>query len=112
MQPDPMVANLRKGVVEHCVLAVLRDDEVYGVDLANDQITWVEPREGKAGSIPLVASSDTPNYFPQKVTGPSPYYGEDVIWKAQANPHNPMMDQPLPLVATLRTILAHWDSAQ
>lgn len=24
--------------------------------------------------------------------------------------HHPMMDQPLPLVATLRTVLAHWDS--
>ena len=66
--------------------------KIYGVDLANDQLTWVDPREGRAGAIPLVAAHDTPNYFPQKVTGPSAYYGEQVIWKAQANPHNPMMD--------------------
>lgn len=35
MQPDPVLTNLRKGVLEHCVLALLRDDEVYGVDLAH-----------------------------------------------------------------------------
>lgn len=34
-----------------------------------------------------------------------------VVELAEAG-HHPMMDQPLPLVATLRTILAHWDSAQ
>jgi hypothetical protein len=67
--------------------------KIYGVDLANDQLTWVDPKEGRAGAVPLVAAHDTPNYFPQKVTGPSAYYGEEVIWKAQANPHNPMMDQ-------------------
>ncbi len=67
--------------------------KIYGVDLANDQVTWVDPKEGRTGQIPLAARPDTPNYFPQKVTGPSPYYDEEVIWKAQANPHNPMMDQ-------------------
>ena len=66
--------------------------KVYGVDLANDLLTWVDPNEGRAGAVNLVAQPDTPNYFPQKVTGPSAYYDNEVIWKAQANPHNPMMD--------------------
>lgn len=66
--------------------------KIYGVDLANDQLTWVDPKEHSAGAVPLVADPATPNYFPQKVTGTSPYYGDEVIWKAQANPHNPMMD--------------------
>lgn len=34
MEADRLLTNLRKGVVEPSVLAVLRDGEVYGVDLA------------------------------------------------------------------------------
>lgn len=34
MEADRSLTNLRKGVVEPCVLAVMRDGEVYGVDLA------------------------------------------------------------------------------
>lgn len=34
MEADRLLANLRKGVVESCVLAVMRQGEVYGVDLA------------------------------------------------------------------------------
>ena len=34
MEADRLLANLRKGVVESCVLAVMREGEVYGVDLA------------------------------------------------------------------------------
>ena len=66
--------------------------KIYGVDLANDRVTWIDPKEGQAGAINLPVQPDTPSYFPQKITGPSAYYGNDVIWKAQANPHNPMMD--------------------
>ena len=34
MEQDRLLTNLRKGVVEPCVLAIMRKDEVYGVDLA------------------------------------------------------------------------------
>lgn len=34
MQPDRLLTNLRKGVVESCVLAMMQAEEVYGVDLA------------------------------------------------------------------------------
>lgn len=38
MEPDRLLANLRKGVVEPCVLAVLRSREMYGVDLARELV--------------------------------------------------------------------------
>jgi hypothetical protein len=66
--------------------------KIYGVDLANDQLTWVDPNELRAGSVSLPTQPDTPSYFPQNIAGPSVYYDSEVIWKAQANPHNPMMD--------------------
>lgn len=34
MQADRTLTNLRKGIVESCVLAAMRNTEVYGVDLA------------------------------------------------------------------------------
>ena len=34
MEADRLLTNLRKGVVEPCVLAVMQEGEVYGVDLA------------------------------------------------------------------------------
>jgi PadR family transcriptional regulator PadR len=34
MEAERLLTNLRKGVVEPCVLAVMREGEVYGVDLA------------------------------------------------------------------------------
>lgn len=34
MQADRTLTNLRKGIVESCVLAALRGTELYGVDLA------------------------------------------------------------------------------
>lgn len=38
MEADRLLANLRKGVVEPCVLAVLRSREMYGVDLARELV--------------------------------------------------------------------------
>jgi PadR family transcriptional regulator PadR len=38
MEPDRLLTNLRKGVVEPIVLAVMREDEVYGVDLARQLV--------------------------------------------------------------------------
>lgn len=34
MEAERLLTNLRKGVVEPCVLAVMQEGEVYGVDLA------------------------------------------------------------------------------
>ena len=32
---DTVSTNLRKGVLEHCVLAMIGDGEMYGLDIAN-----------------------------------------------------------------------------
>ena len=38
MEPYRLLTNLRKGVVEACVLASMRATEVYGVDLARNLV--------------------------------------------------------------------------
>jgi hypothetical protein len=67
---------------------------VYGVDFTTDQILYVDPLEHTSGSIPIpTIGGGAPSYIPQKVTTPSAYFGEEVIWNNPVNPHNPMMDQ-------------------
>jgi hypothetical protein len=66
---------------------------VYGVDFTMNSLIWADPVEGNAGEIKLpVLDPATPSYFPLSVETPSAYFGSDVIWKNQSNPHNPMMD--------------------
>ncbi|MBI4476229.1 MAG: carboxypeptidase regulatory-like domain-containing protein [Acidobacteria bacterium] len=40
-----------------------------------------------------VRDPDTPFTTPQKVTQPSPYWGEEIIWSSRPSLHNPMLDQ-------------------
>ena len=54
MEPDRLLANLRKGVVEPCVLAVLREHEVYGVDLAH-RLVGAGLLAGEGSLYPLLA---------------------------------------------------------
>jgi hypothetical protein len=69
------------------------DGRVYGVDIANDKMLWLDVREHKAGELPVpILAPGAPSFFPQKTVMPSPYWGEEVIWSNPANPHNPMMD--------------------
>ena len=69
------------------------DGRIYGVDIANDKMLWVDVREHKAGEMPVpILSKGAPSFFPQKTVESSPYWGDDVIWSNPANPHNPMMD--------------------
>jgi hypothetical protein len=66
---------------------------VYGVDFTMDSLLWVDPLEGRVGEIKLpILDPATPSYIPQAAEIPSAYFGTDVIWKNQSNPHNPMMD--------------------
>ncbi|MBI4265325.1 MAG: carboxypeptidase regulatory-like domain-containing protein [Acidobacteria bacterium] len=49
-------------------------------------------RHTVAGLIAPVRDPNTPFTTPQKVTQPSPYWGEDIIWSSRPSLHNPMMD--------------------
>jgi hypothetical protein len=66
---------------------------VYGVDIANDTMLWLDPRAHTTGELPLpVLVGGAAPFFPQKTLLPSPYYGDEIVWTNPANPHNPMMD--------------------
>ena len=72
------------------------DGLVYGVSITQDTlvITDTENHQSLELQIPLRESADmVPSMFPTAPGfEPSPYWGEEIIFDAPANPHNPMMD--------------------
>ena len=69
---------------------------VYGVSISNDTLLITDP-EGHQSvelDIPLRAPRESvPSMFPtQPGFEPSPYWGDEIVFDAPANPHNPMMD--------------------
>ena len=72
------------------------DGLVYGVSITQDTlvITDTENHQSLELEIPLRESADmVPSMFPTAAGfEPSPYWGEEIIFDAPANPHNPMMD--------------------
>ena len=72
------------------------DGLVYGVSITQDTlvITDVARHQSKVLDIPLRAPVDeVPSFFPTEPGfQPSPYWGEEIIFDAPGNPHNPMMD--------------------
>ena len=67
---------------------------VYGVSISNDAllITDTQVHRSVELSIPL-REAGVPSYFPTEPGfEPSPYWGDQIIFDAPANPHNPMMD--------------------
>ena len=91
--------NGPKGTVHDSVSTDKRDPTVnakgriYGVDLLNGLLPWVDPFENRTGAIEwTVRDPDTPSFANTTVQIPSPYWGEEVIWDSPANMHNPMMD--------------------
>ena len=67
---------------------------VYGLDFGNDYLTVLDPVEGRATEIkiPVRDTSKEWSYYPMSVDVPSPTWGDEVLWTAPANAHNPMMD--------------------
>ena len=67
---------------------------VYGVSISNDAllITDTQAHRSVELSIPL-REAGVPSYFPTEPGfEPSPYWGDEIVFDAPANPHNPMMD--------------------
>ena len=69
---------------------------LYGVSITQDKllVTDTAKLQSLELEIPLRESKDTvPSMFPTAPGfPPSPYWGEEIIFNAPANPHNPMMD--------------------
>ena len=67
---------------------------VYGVSISNDAllITDTQAHRSVELAIPL-REAGVPSYFPTEPGfEPSPYWGDEIVFDAPANPHNPMMD--------------------
>ena len=69
---------------------------VYGVSITRDKLVITDTVEHQSTEleIPLREGRDmVPSMFPtQPGFEPSPYWGDEIIFNAPANPHNPMMD--------------------
>jgi hypothetical protein len=67
---------------------------IYGVDFARDYLTVLDPVESRATAIkiPVRENPNRRSNMPLKIIEPSPFWGEEIIWNAPGNPHNPMMD--------------------
>ena len=67
--------------------------KIFGIDLLNGVLGWVDPLENRTGDIKIpVSDPETPPFAAQRVTVPSAYVGDKLIWNSSANGHNPMMD--------------------
>ena len=67
---------------------------VYGVtELSGDYITALDPvhYSDRKITIPLHAPN-LPNAWVNEVPNPSPYWGDELIWKGKIGPHNPWFD--------------------
>src|SRR5262249_47197335 len=70
----------------------------YGLVYANDRlnepnIVTIDPvRTIASKSLSVPFRDDTPFQAAQQVAGPSPAWGEEIIWKDRSNMHNQMFD--------------------
>ena len=54
-QHDTRIAQLRRGVLEFCVMALLEHEERYGFDLVRELATWEWMKTGEGTLYPLLA---------------------------------------------------------
>src|SRR5947208_5119172 len=68
---------------------------IYGAaELSVDYLPVLNPVSASAGQVKVpVRDPKTPSSADDKVTAPSPYWGDEPIWHSQANVHNPMFDE-------------------
>ncbi len=52
--PDRQIAELRRGVLEYCVMALLQGEERYGFDLVRELATWEGMKTGEGTLYPLL----------------------------------------------------------
>ena len=68
---------------------------VYGAVQSDDLLVWVDPVEHTAGAIE-VSTRDAfsgGRFGAETNVAPSPFWGDDVLWTAVAQPRNPMGDR-------------------
>jgi hypothetical protein len=67
---------------------------VYGTqELSGDWVTMLDPVKNEARRKVLPLNDDKMPYaWAQSQPNPSPYWGDEIIWKSRVDPHNPMID--------------------
>jgi hypothetical protein len=67
---------------------------IYGVqELSGDWITILDPVKHTDRRVHIPPHAPDLNYvWGQEVINPSPYWGDESIWKGYVSPHNPMFD--------------------
>ena len=67
---------------------------VYSVqELSGDWLVIMDPVKHTARRVAMPPADPKGNYaWPQESVNPSPYWGDEVIWKGKVVPHNPMFD--------------------
>ncbi|HYB96910.1 MAG TPA: hypothetical protein VEC39_18200 [Vicinamibacterales bacterium] len=68
---------------------------IYGVlEQSADYMPVLDPKTHSVSRVPVtLRDPNIPPSSPQKVMGPSPYWGTEPIWNSKANVHNPMFDE-------------------
>ncbi len=70
---------------------------IYGGDLSAGTLEWVDPVEGTKGNfpVPMIHPEDRPKMIPWSWPfneAPSPYWGDEVVWKDPVSASGPQMD--------------------
>ena len=66
---------------------------VYGVSIATDKLLITNPNAHQSVELDIPLREPTRSFFPtQPGFEPSPVWGDEIVFDAPANPHNPMMD--------------------
>jgi hypothetical protein len=68
---------------------------IFGApELSSDKLAGLDPVTHTAFEVDVpLRDPNSPIVAPQKVTGPSPYFGEGLIWDSKTNPHSSMYDE-------------------
>ena len=76
--------------------SVNADGPVYGVSITQDTLVITDTARHRSTELPIplrAPAGEVRSFFPTAPGfQPSPYWGEEIIFDAPANPHNPMMD--------------------
>jgi len=77
---------------------------VYGTqELSGDWITWLNPKTNEVGRLDIPPQNpEGPFAWAQTMPQPSPYWGDEIIWKGKLAPHNAMFDSKGRLLVTAR----------
>ena len=69
---------------------------VYGVDGGHGALLELDPTTNSWRTIEIpvldLAENEARTRFAQRFPVPSPFYGDEALWQAPADPHNPMFD--------------------